>query len=204
MSKSDLVTAYLALDEVYRRTTRLARVARDQDVAVGKVEREAERILKNEEEARAAFARRLQARTEAEDRLARMEKYDPGVGFLGYRSPARRRLHDMRSAVAEHARAAQVARERQELAVAAAKRTRAALSTARARRNRWAEAQPDRVDLRTLELELSGLTGRKTFLLHSISEADIDEAVMQNRVTEKEARRIRQALRSRGRDDFER
>ena len=192
MSKTDLVTAYLALEEVYRRTARQAHAVRDQDAAIGKVEREAERILKNEEEARAAYARRMQARTEAEGRLARMEKYDPGIGFLGYRSPARRRLHDMRAAVTEHARAAQVAQERQELAVAAAKRTRAALTAARARHNRWAEAQPDRVDPRTLDLELSGLSGRMTFLLRSIAEADIDEAVMKNRITENEARRVRQ------------
>lgn len=204
MSKSDLVTAYLALDEVYRRTSKLAQAVREQDANIGKVERDAERILKNEEEARAAYARRMQARTEAADRLARMEKYDPGIGFLGYRSPARRRLDDMRAAVTEHARAAQVAQERQEPAVAAAKRTRGALAAARARRNRWAELQPDRVDPRTLDLELSGLSGRMTFLLHSLSEADIDEAVMQNRITKEEAQRVRQALRSRNREALER
>ena len=204
MSKTDLVVCYAALDGHFQRSQRLSRQWSDKQAEVSRTERDVERILKNEEEARAAYARRLQARTEAEDRLARMGKHEPGVGFLGYQSPARRRLSDMRRAVTEHTRAMQVAQERQELAVAAAKRARGQLAAARARFNRWQEAQAEKIDPRAVELDLSGLQGRKAFLLRHLSEADIDEAVMTNRVSRQEAQTVRQALRQRARTDLER
>lgn len=204
MSKTDLVVCYAALDGNIRRLGQQSRQWSDKQAEIIRVERDVERILKNEEEARAAYARRLQARTEAEDRLARMQKYEPGVGFLGYESPARRRLSDMRRAVTEHTRAMQVAQERQELAVAAAKRARGQLAAARARFNRWQEAQVEKIDPRAIEQELTGLQGRMAFLLRHLSEADIDKAVMTNRVSRQEALTIRQALRSRHREGLER
>lgn len=146
----------------------------------------------------------MQARTEAEDRLARMQQHEPGVGFLGYESPARRRLSEMRRAVTEHTLAIQVAQERQELAVAAAKRARDQLAATWAQFNRWQEAQIENINPRAAERELTGLQGRMAFLLRHFSEADIDEAVMTNRVSRQEAQTIRQALRSRHQDGLER
>lgn len=204
MTKTDLVVCYATLDGHFNRQQRLSRQWTDKQAEVSRAEREAERILKNEEEARAAYARRLQARTEAEDRLARMRKHEPGVSFLGYQSPARRRLSGMQRAVTEHTRAMQVAQERRELAVAAAKRARGQLATARARFNRWREAQFEKIDPRATELELTGVESRKAFLLRHLSEADIDEAVMTNRVSQQEAQTVRQALRQRERAVVER
>jgi hypothetical protein len=204
MSKTELVVCYATLNKHLQRLQLQSRQQSNGLAEVTRVGRDVERILKNEEEARAAYARRLQARTEAEDRLARMQKHDPGVRFLGYESPSRRRLGDMRRAVTEHTRAMRVAQERQELAVSAAKRARGQLAAARARFNRWQEAQIEKSDPRAIELELSGLHGRMTFMLRNFSEADIDEAVMTNRVSRQEAQAARQALRTRHREGLER
>ena len=204
MSKIELVVCYATLNKQFQRLQQQSHQQSNSLAEVARVERDVERTFKNEEEARAAYARRLQARTEAEDRLARMQKHDPGVQFLGYESPSRRRLGDMRRAVIEHTRAMRVAKERQELAVSAAKRARSQLAAARTSSNDWQEAQAEKLDRRAIELGLSGLHGRMTFMLHNFSEADIDEAVMTNRVSRHEAQAIRQALRARQRESLER
>ncbi|WP_127045185.1 hypothetical protein [Pseudorhodobacter sp. E13] len=204
MTKTDLVVCYAALDGHFRRLETQSRQWSDKQAEIARVERDVERILKNEEEARDAYARRLQARTETEDLLARMQKHEPGVSLWGYQSPARKRLSDMRRAVTEHTRAMQVAQERQVLAVTAAKRARGQLAAARARFNRWQEAQIEKIDPRAVELEMTGLQQRMGFLLRHLSEADIDEAVMSNRVSRQEAQTVRQALRSRQWEDLER
>jgi hypothetical protein len=204
MSKTELVVCYATLNKQFQRLQQQSHQQSNNLAEVTRVERDVERILKNEEEARAAYARRLQARTEAEDRLARMQKHDPGVSFLGYESPSRRRLGDMRRAVIEHTRAMRVAKERQVLAVSASKRARSQLAAIRARFNHSQVAQAEKSDPRAIELELSGLHGRMTFMLQNFSEADIDEAVITNRVSRQEAQAIRQAFRTRQREGLER
>ena len=90
----------------------------------------------------------------------------------------------------------QVAKERQELAVAAAKRARGQLAAARARFNRWQETQVEKIDPRSVDIELSGLHKRMAALLLHISEPDIDEAVMLNQIKTDQASVLRQAVRS--------
>ena len=139
--------------------------------------------LEIEEAARASYARRLQSRTEAEDRLARMAKHEPGIHFLGYHSPARRRIHAMEAAVKEHGQAAQVADERRYLA---------SQETAKIRRQ-LARIQPD---TRAIEQRLNQMRQRERALAVQLSEAEIDEALMRNQINADQARALRRAIRS--------
>ena len=141
------------------------------------------RALEIEEAARASYARRLQSRTEAEDRLARMAKHEPGVSFLGYRSPARRRIHAMQAAAKEHGQAAEVADERKYLA---------SQETAKIRR-RLETIEPD---TRAIAHRLTQLRQRENTLAQQPSEAKIDEAVMLNLIKPDQASVLRRAVRS--------
>lgn len=204
MSKTELVVCHAALSAQCRRLQDLQQEDRKNLANLAKVERAASQVLKCEEDARASFARRIQSKTEAEDRLARMQKNEPGISFMGYESPARRRLGEMQQAIAEHGRAAKVARERQTLAIEAAKTARQQLAIARERYHRWQCEQPELADPRQCELQISGLRGRIGFLLERISEADVDEAIMLNQISRDEAYTIRRALRSRVPNEMER
>lgn len=141
------------------------------------------RALEIEEAARASFARRLQSRTETEDRLARMAKHEPGVSFLGYRSPARRRIDAMEAAVKEHGQAAEVADERKYLA---------SQETAKIRR----QLEHMQGNTRTIEHRLTQLRQRENALSLQLSEAEIDEAVMLNLIKPDQASALRRAVRS--------
>lgn len=197
MSKTDLIVCYTTLNAKAGHLRQLTQRWSDMQTEISRIEQDMGRTLKTEEEARFSYARRLQTRTEAEDRLARMQKYEPGITFLGYQSPAKRRLNEMHKAAAEHSLALGVAHERRELAVAAGRRARGQLAAARERLNRWQEAQAAKIDPRVAELELSGLQRRMDYLLHQLSEADIDEATMKNQISTEEAQAIRFAFRSR-------
>ena len=141
------------------------------------------RALEIEEAARASYARRLQSRTEAEDRLARMAKHEPGVSFMGYRSPARRRIHAMEAAVREHGQAAEVADERKYLA---------SQETAKIRR-RLETIEPD---TRANVHRLNQLRQRESALSQQPSGAEIDDAVMLNLIKPDQASVLRQTVRA--------
>lgn len=190
------VAKYVATEGRLKRLQDLQCELQKLEREVSRTEHDTNQVLREEEGACASHARRLQARAEVEDSLQRMQR-NPGVSFLGYESPARRRLAEMKKAISEHARAATVAQERYELARGAGKRARGRLASRRATYNKWLQEQQLERDPRQLDFAI--LQARETLeaLTHTISEAEIDESAMHNRVQMKDAARVRQALRER-------
>lgn len=171
------------------------------DRELARVEQNVGHILREEETSCASHARRLQTCAEAKDSLQRMQR-NPGVSFLGYESRAKQRISDMEKAIAEHKRPAKIAKERYELAKNAGKRAREQLRTAQNRYANWQHEHQLQIDPRILELALRDTQRELEGLVQSLSEAEIDEAVMNARVKPKDAARVRTALRKRPSQDL--
>ncbi len=197
------IAKYVATEERLKRLQGLQREQQKLDREVSRTEHDTNQVLREEEGACASHARRLQARAKAEDSLQRMQR-NPGVSFLGYESPARRRLAEMKKAITEHARAATIAQERHELARSAGKRARGRLASRRATYNKWLQEHHLGHDPRQLGLTILEAQTALDGLKRPITEAEIDEAVMLGRVQIKDAARVRQALRERRPEGLER
>lgn len=197
------IAQYVATEVKLNRLLALQREQTKRDRELLQVEQATERVLRDEEMTRASLARRIQLRAEAEEALQRMHR-NPGVSFLGYESPARRKLSDMRSAIREHESAAQIARERLSLVVSSSQRARQNLRSTQARHHAW--LHENALAKTPLQLEATIYTAREDLraLVSSLQEVEIDEAVMRNQVKISDAARVRQALRRRPTCDLER
>ncbi len=191
------IARYISTETRLKRLLTLQRMQQKLECEVARAEQSTAQVLRDEEAACASHARRLQARAEAEDSLQRMQR-NPGISFLGYESPARRRISEMKKAIKEHARAASVAKERFELARNPGKRARGRLASQRAVYKRWQQENQFGDDPRQLDLAIQEARQTLGTLAKTIKEAEIDEAVMHNRVQVADAARVRQVLRRHG------
>lgn len=166
-------------------------------------EREADQVFKAEEAAVANLGYRRKAFAEAREAVARMER-NPGVSFLGLKSPSRLKLEAMRQATLNYARASDLAFAREALARKAGARTRARLAELAVRRSKLHRQVAERCNSQSLANTLGTAERNFETAKRAVSESEIDGAVMTNRIDLREAARARTMLRQSGDLGFER
>ncbi len=194
-----LLSAKRHLQELQQLHQALKHVERDLAFAA----READTVLKTEEAAVANLGYRRKAFAEAREALARMER-NPGVSFLGLKSPSRLKLEAMHHAMLDYARASDLAFAREALARKTGMRTRAHLAELEARHidlRRQIAARGHGVCLDgIIEKAQRDFSSAK----RTVSESEIDEAVMANHIGLRDAASARTLLRNCHTLDFER
>ena len=186
--------------ETLQRTQRdLLKIDRDLIPAT----RDADRAIKAEEAAAANLGYRRKAFAEARETQARMER-SPGVSFLGLKSPSRLKLETIRQSVLDHARASDLAFQREDMARKAGRYARNRLSQLEGHRQRVLRRAAQMIDgpdiAKAIEQAEQELAHRKA----CVTEAEIDEAVMHNRIDTRTAAKARNLLRDHQSIVFER
>ncbi len=156
--------------------------------------RDADRAIKVEEAAAANLGYRRKAFAEARETQARMER-NPGVNFLGFKSPSRLKLETIRQSVLDHARASDLAFEREDLARKAGRLARSQLAQLAQARQITLQQFATRLDGQSISTAIEKAEREIGRCKASVTEAEIDEAVMHNRIDTRTAAKARSLLR---------
>lgn len=196
MSNPTKIKELLAATARYERLTAAELQLHEIEHSMRAAERDAIAVYRDEEEAAAAAARRKQSVAEAEAAKTRLGR-NPGVRFLGLESPGYESQRLMQEAIVLHGQALKAAEQRHQTATRRAKAMRAKIASLGAARNKLLlKTRHERGD-RSLSDARQAAATAEAKLRSTLSEVEIDAAVMGDRIGPMEASLARAAIRSR-------